>query len=433
VWSRQQEMLEAPLVSSRIAIRAGRKVSKSMSLVIMALWWSMARRGKVFMTSTSFPQVKGILWSELRDVVNRSGLPLKVPLDPMTGILTPGGGMIVGRTADVRENMQGFSGANALYLVDEASGVSRQIMEAIDGNTAGGGVIVMAANPTRLSGTFYDAFHSAKDQWTGIRISSRETPNVQQGQMLIPGLATREWIDSQDQKHGADGAYVRVHVDGEFPTGGEDSVIPLSLVDAAQSVGSVVVPDGPLCIGIDVARMGGDETIVVARRGRVVYPVLTSKMTDTYDCISLILKSIERHWDADARVHGLPQVNVDVIGVGAGVYDVLSADENYNSKLDAIPINVAERSTEPETYRLLRDELWFKVKEWLNSGGCLPKDDSLREDLIAATYKFDSKGRYVVSSKDELRESLGRSPDRADALALSIFSQRHSGFRVRSL
>ena len=68
----------------------------------------------------------------------------------------------VARTATKPENMQGFHEDNMLFIVDEASGVADDIMEAIQGTLPGvNNKLVACGNPTRASGFFYDCFTSA--------------------------------------------------------------------------------------------------------------------------------------------------------------------------------------------------------------------------------------------------------------------------------
>jgi hypothetical protein len=426
MWDRLADILTALRDHDRVAIRAGRKVSKSTGIVAAALWHAFARDGKVIMTSASFPQVKGILWAELQTINDRARLFTDVPRDPNTGIATINGGAIQARTAAKRENMQGYSGQSAMYLIDEASGVERDIVEAIEGNVAGGGSIVLTGNPTRMSGPFYDAFHGGRHVWTGLHISSRESPNVQQNRMVIPGLATTRFIEEAEARYGPDSPYVSVHVDGEFPASGTNNVIPLALAQAAEERWAATIPEGKLVLGVDPARSGGDETVVYPVRGLKAYPPISARNTDTYATVDLVLQAARA-----LAVRGeKPRAHVDTIGIGAGVVDVLM--HKHASVIDTIPINVAEVSTS-EQHRRLRDQVWFALRAWLDEGGAYPPDDFTREDLIAATYRFDERGRYMVVSKDELRETLGRSPDRADALGLAVYRPPSTAPRVRSL
>ena len=79
-------------------------------------------------------------------------------------------------------------------------------------------------------------------------------------------------------------------------------------------------------------------------------------------------------------------------------------------------------SDEPELYPNLRSQLWFNLRAWLRQGGAIPRDERLMSELVAPCYGFDAKGRSVVEPKEKLKQRLKRSPDRADALALGIYS-----------
>ena len=57
------------------------------------------------------------------------------------------------------------------------------------------------------------------------------------------------------------------------------------------------------------------------------------------------------------------EVYIDVIGMGYGVLDSLNAI----GRLNAVGINVAESTSQKETYMNLRSELWFKFRSFLES------------------------------------------------------------------
>ena len=64
--------------------------------------------------------------------------------------------------------------------------------------------------------------------------------------------------------------------------------------------------------------------------------------------------------------------------------------------------------------------MYFKLKEWLEKGGALPQVEGLREELHKVQYKFSKHGRLMLTPKEEIKDKLGRSPDMADALALTF-------------
>jgi len=97
------------------------------------------------------------------------------------------------------------------------------------------------------------------------------------------------------------------------------------------------------------------------------------------------------------------------------------------------PVHVASapsQAAQEGEFGLLRDQLWWAVREWLRTdpGAMLPPDAQLADELSAPTY-HTRRGKLIVSNKDELRDRLGRSPDRADALCLTFAPASRVGIR----
>jgi hypothetical protein len=70
----------------------------------------------------------------------------------------------------------------------------------------------------------------------------------------------------------------------------------------------------------------------------------------------------------------------------------------------------------------LRDELWFKAREWFQERDCkLPEGcDELVAELSVPRYAYTSSGRIQVESKDSMKKRGLRSPDLADAFCLTL-------------
>ena len=86
-------------------------------------------------------------------------------------------------------------------------------------------------------------------------------------------------------------------------------------------------------------------------------------------------------------------------------------------------INVGESAPTLENCMRLRDELWFKGREWFQELTCsIPTDDALIAELTAPTYTFSSTGKMVVESKADMKKRGLRSPDLADAFLLTFAS-----------
>ena len=65
-------------------------------------------------------------------------------------------------------------------------------------------------------------------------------------------------------------------------------------------------------------------------------------------------------------------------------------------------------------------EMWWNMAQWIKQGGAIPPDPVLQGDLGAPTYGYTPKGPKILEAKDKLKERIGRSPDLADALALTF-------------
>ena len=85
-----------------------------------------------------------------------------------------------------------------------------------------------------------------------------------------------------------------------------------------------------------------------------------------------------------------------------------------------LEVNFGGQAIENNRYANKRSEMWDKVREWLESGGAIPNDSELKSELSSPTYKFDASGRLQLEPKEKLKERGLRSPDLADALALTF-------------
>jgi hypothetical protein len=100
-------------------------------------------------------------------------------------------------------------------------------------------------------------------------------------------------------------------------------------------------------------------------------------------------------------------------GYGVGVVDALR-------QINHTPIEVyfSGKANDPRYFNK-RSEMWFEMAKWIKDGGALPDDSELAEELAAATYTFQGD-KFRLCDKDDIKKLIGRSPDKADALALTF-------------
>lgn len=459
----QVDILEAIRDYDKVAVRSGHKVSKSLSAAGIALWWVMTQTdGRVTLTAPANHQVESILWSEVRLLHTgkhpgsrrvAKKLPGQLYIDCRSGLVLGDGWGVWGLTTNEPERMSGKSGSKQLYIVDEASGYPEDIYTSIFGNLAGGGKALFISNPTRTAGTFYDIFHGKSEGWKKIWISSTNTPNFHPEVTRIDGLADPSWEAWAREHWGGEGhPLYDMRVLGKFPSQAANSVVSIDLVEAAVARWPEASADGELDVGVDVARGGEDDPVVCAVRGLKCLEIGVVKLDRRVDAMPLGHQVGEAAAQMALRLsldddRFRPRVKVDVIGVGASVVDYLL--EHYRERLEIVPVNVgsaadAEVIVVPsvdnkpalsarDVYKNLRAQVWFDVAAWLRRGGSLPNDDKLRSELVAPTYKYVERSKIQVEGKDDLKKTLKRSPDRADALGLAVYDPPESGGGVSAM
>jgi phage terminase large subunit len=399
-----------PIDDPRHSVRSGHGCGKTTVIAILALWFVTTHYdAKCVITAASQDQLRDGAWSELRKWWGKLPEPLKAQLEVSEERATikaaPEMGFVVRRTASKSnpEALQGIHAEHVLYLVDEASGIEDVIFEVAAGSlSTKGAMACLFSNPTRASGFFYDTHHRLRNRWRTHIVSSEDVPRA------------RGHIDDIVEAYGRSSNKYRVRVEGQFPTADDSTVIPLELVEAARRR-DVAPRDVRPIWGVDVARFGDDSSALAKRQGNVLLePVQEWHGKDTMQLVGLIMDAWMKT-DDDKRPS---EIVVDVIGIGSGVVDRLA-------ELD-LPVrgcNVAESASIDDKYSRLRDEGWWRAREWFAARDCfIPNDEKLIAELTGPTYDFASNGKLVVESKKDMRKRGLASPNKADAFIMTLLT-----------
>lgn len=339
---------------------------------------------------------------------------IDVQAERIAVVQDPEGAFAVRRTAskDNPEALQGFHAEHLLFLIDEASGIPDIVFEVGMGAlSTPGAKVVMAGNPTRTSGFFYDTHHSLRHRWHTMHVNCLDVPRAQ------------GHIEDIKAKYGEGSNAYRVRVLGEFPTSDDETVIPLGLVLGAVGRNVSSLDYYPVW-GVDVARFGDDRTALAKRqKNKLLEPV---KSWNDVDLMATVGK-IKAEYDATPYDLRPREILIDIIGLGAGVFDRCK-----ELGLPVRGINVGEAAASRDNCARLRDELWFKGREWFQDRACsMPPDDALIAELTAPTHSFTSTGKMVVESKADMKKRGMRSPDLADAFLLTLACSERRKERYR--
>jgi len=435
-------------------------------------------------TAPTSVQVKGILWVELNKHFNSDNAGAANSSDPIPAL--PGrtnqtewwiGTYLAGvgrKPSDYNPaGMQGLHAEHMLIIVDEAAGVTANLVDAVETlATNDNASILMIGNPDDPQSQFA-RIHGDPEKYGyhTIRITAADTPNFTDEHKSLPRALTQSllsprWVREREKAWGLNHPFYIAKVLAEFPSDTENQIaITHDIVAArvpfrerAATIGTVVgvayattasaaTPhsDKPttrltVALGVDVAGSEhGDETVIREVRQTTIGHGLGMSQTIV----------VGREWRVRtkepseiASLATLAQtqskatiIAVDTVGIGWGVRALIAdamKQGNNQSKATVVGINAAQMADNKELYANKRAEMWWATARDLFSSGRIdtsaaPNLEELEAQLLSARYKI-VKGKIQVELKDDIRKRLGRSPDNADAflLACAPLLERHT-------
>jgi hypothetical protein len=424
-WTeRQKSTLISIQNGSHITIRGGRKSGKTM-VAAVAVWWYVCTfpNALVVLLAPVGDSIDRIMWRQLTILYNTSAIDLGGSLHIKANDgWTDGTRVIFGRAPKDASGVRGLSGANMFVVADEASDITEDIWETLDGNMSGSlgpgraGKALLISNPTRLQGFFYRS-HKTEARWDRVHMPAEARDD-------IPGMTGSTWIGQMAEYYGVDSTHYIVHVLGDFPSVEEDRIVHESWLQDAIARRLMPDPAEELTIGFDPATSeNNDEAAWAPRRGLLIYPVECARGMDFGVLADRTCELAEKY---RITKHEKVRVVLDAQGpVGNGTYKALR-EVNVANNITLVPLwydQFRRRCpTLAKSYHDLNAARWGEFARALRAGLQVPDDRLLYDELLFPTWVQRENGKRAITRKEEFREQLGRSPDRADAVLNSTWS-----------
>ena len=424
---RKNETMDLPEMY-RLAVASGRGIGKSALVAWLILWMLSTRLGStIIVTANTEQQLRSRTWAELGKWLTLAinghwFVKTATSLKPqqwyeellISDLKIDTGYYYAQAQLWSEENPDAFAGvhssAGVCLIFDEASGIPASIYSVSEGfftEPTKNRFWFSFSNPRRNTGPFYDSFHSKRSFWNTEQIDSREVEETD-----------KQLFQRMLEQYGEDSTVARVEVLGQFPNVDDDTVIPIELARAAVDRDVSLTASEPIVWGLDIARFGPDQSALCIRQGNTVFEIKTFKSMD----LMQLCGAIKNIYDSATEINKPSEILVDVIGLGSGVVDRLA-----EQGLPVRGINVAESPASKKNYLNLRAELWFSIKDWLTRRDCrLPSDDELIAELVSPMYSYTSSGKIKIEAKEAMKKRGIKSPDKADALALTMASSAAS-------
>ncbi len=387
----------------------------------------------VITTAPTFRQVENILWREMRQAIKWSSLgwnllKVKYEIDEKRYALW--------LSSDKEDNFQGFHAEHLLVIVDEAWWVAEKTLKVIEAlMTSKWTRILYIWNPTQASWWFYQSHKS--ELYHKISISCFDTPNfkfnnlksvddlkkltreqVTQLELVYPELVTPMWVYERIIDWGEDSPMFQSRVLAIFPEEWEDTLIKLSHIEKSLekevNKEEYKIMQRRRCIWIDVARFWSDTTVLIWMNNKIMHEdIKFYKWKDTMQTVWIAIAFFNELW----MLKEFDYFIVDDTGVGWWVTDRL-LELWYN----VTPINNASNPNDTETFRDIKAEIYWLLRQWFIDWDIKIYDVSrLIKDISNIKYDYTSQGKIFIKSKKDMKKEGLDSPDFADALALAYY------------
>ena len=461
----QEDILLAIAKHDRVVISACHDIGKTWILAKAVLWLGSCFPGaKIITTAPTFLQVEKLLWSEIRAGYRKTKFHLGGTLlntawniedDWFCFGMSPKEDAGASDRQGSDSRFQGVHGALTVIVFDEATGVGPKRWIQVEGMLTSANVkFIGIGNPTTKQCDFARCFQSP--MYKKISLSCFDSPNLKVNnvtdfaalekeviyvkqlpederldrianyKVIQPKLLTLSWVVGGALKWGFSHPLFLSKALGKFPDEDENACIPLWVVEEAQRrKGDNSKPIR--AIGVDPARFGADSTVITVIEGNrqtIRKELVKADTAQTTGEIVRLINSLPR------KTREI--VSIDATGLGAGVVDQLIERRRDKVIPDMIEIReihfgaMCPRDDDKLNYTNLKAKLFMQLSEDLKTDLSIIGDGVYLEELPAILYKFDSRGRYVIESKDDYKKRTGlSSPDSADSLAIANYG-RHS-------
>lgn len=448
LWSKQREIIHSVIENQRTAVAACHAPGKSWLSARIVSWWVSAYAPGTALAITIAPthrQVRNILWPHIRRCHFVGGLPGEV----LTSMWKVNGDVAAyGFSPSPYDEAatQGIHSPNLLIVVDEAGGIGDVVGQSLEALMTGGNtrLLLLGNPPTDEEDSWFErSFNSPL--YNPITISAYDTPNFTGEKvgicktcppqipehLITEHLVDHKWVDDVITEFGEDSPFVEARVFARFPRSSANKVIPYSWIEKAAE-NEAPIPRGEIRLGVDIAADGGDEFVIARADGGtvdIVHRSSGSTNANAVDVASIVLEQIHaaEAVHAERDITDPVRVKLDTIGVGWGVVSILQRwAEEQKHRSTIVPVNVAERASDPQKFRNIRAELWwngrtlFQIRDG-QQDVAVDVDRKVITQLAGPTFKADSAGRIQIEGKAEMKRRGVSSPDRAEAVLLALY------------
>jgi hypothetical protein len=428
VWSKQADIADSVCDNRHTAVPACHGPGKSWIAGALCGWWIDTHPlGDAFVVTTAptQPQIEAILWREIGRMHRKCSLPGYITIGNQPMWKLPGGEIVgFGRKPadyiDIEQAKAAFQGIHARYvliIIDEAAGIPKWLWDAVESLITNENARILAIGNPDDPASQFAKICAPNSGWNTIQIDAFDTPNFTSEKVppyLSELLTSPTWVEERRTRWGEGTPLWESRVRGRFPSKSTDVLIQQDWVDRAKLFTYHPLPTDMEQYGVDVARAGQDASVITHRAG-LRYRIVFSEtgIGDTMKLASQVRSLLALRGSSQAY---LIPVFVDLIGVGAGVYDRLN-EQGFNIG----GFNSSQRPFDTKRFANRRAEQYWHLRTLFRDNliDIDPEDEELATQLVSMKWKVNPSGKIQVESKEDMKKRGMPSPDRADSIMMA--------------
>jgi len=398
----QKKVLET---EGNICLRSGRQVGKSTIISIKAGEYALKNKKKSVMVIASVERQAQLLFEKiLAYIYENAKTMIKTGKDrPTKHKINLKNGSVI-HCLPTGESGYGIRGFTIdLLIADEAAFINEGVWTAVTPMLAvTKGDMWLLSTPHGREGFYYRCF--SDDKFTSFHVSSEDCPRKDEAFLQHE----KEWMTKAQYAQEYLGEFVD-ELQQFFP----DELIKKICILSGTSKEAGFTHLSPvhcrrdLFLGVDIARLGEDETTFIiidgTEKNKIIQRdlIIEKKLLTTQTARRIIW--LEKH-------HKFNKIGIDDGGVGAGVLDILLEDNATKRK--TIALNNAKRQIDREgkrKKRLLKEDMYNNLLRLMERNEIkLFDDENLKASLKSIQYEYTDENMKIYGRYSHIVEGLIR-------------------------
>lgn len=436
LYAKQREIVKSVRYNKRTAVISVNDTGKTFLLGLLFCWFiNSFFPSTVITTSNVMRQVNEQVWAEIREIYRNAtvkllGQPLSIPklqISPKHF----GVGYVAReqKGTSTQSKGTGYHNKYILIIMDQASGLTRETWESVEGiMTSGKTRMIACSNPYEIGSEFANIVLPDRKtdfgKWNTIKITAKDVPNVKLKREVIPGLLSYEWYKEKMELWNPKDPMYQMMILAKFVDSGEMIVLSNALINSMFK--GIADPDFDYpFMATDFAGEGLDCNAWASRAGSRLMDIdIYAGRVDTHKATQLTIEKTREYARRLRIANPKDLINFcDARHEGKGCYDNL-LHEGYN----VIPMIANRTAIKPynEEFINRRAHYYWNLRTLAEKSNVdlypyfyKPHHKKLIRDLkeeLSIRYFVSNNGRIQLEKKKDLKSRIGRSPDLADTV-----------------